>query len=153
MAKTRRRQASDEPLPCCNFAVAIDGISGGFYAVSPVSVVGGHLSGLGFKLPRTPRELEKVGPEVVSQLPTVILRRGMTRSRDLFRWRQNILNRKSDFRTVEVQLLDGPGGDAVNRWVLKYCWPTRWTGASLDAMSNDVGYEELELCYLRVAWR
>lgn len=153
MAKPRRSRATDQPLPSCNFAVIVDGVSVGFCAVSSICVVGGPLSGLDFTPPRNPRELDKLALEQIAQLPTVTLRRGVTRCRKLFQWRQNILGRKSDFRTVEIQLLDEPGGSIVDRWTLRHCWPRRWTGPSLDALCEDVAYEELELYYLRVTWR
>jgi phage tail-like protein len=30
---------------------------------------------------------------------------------------------------------------------LKNCWPVRWSGANLDAMSSTTAVEELELVY------
>jgi phage tail-like protein len=40
----------------------------------------------------------------------------------------------------------------VNAWRLENARPLKWTGPSLNAASNDVAMEELELVYDELVW-
>ncbi len=83
---------------------------------------------------------------------TVVLRRAVTRSTELFDWRKAIVDGKDDRRVVTIQQLDGPGGKVVNAWRLVRAWPARWSGPDLDALVSAIAYEELELAFDDVTW-
>ena len=80
-------------------------------------------------------------------LETVVLRRALSRSGDLYDWRRRIADGRDDRRDVTIELLDGPGGSPVHAWRLVRAWPVRWSGPTLDALSSDVACEELELAF------
>lgn len=84
---------------------------------------------------------------------TVILRRALTRSSELFDWRQKILSGSEDRRTVTIHQLDAPTGTVVNTWRLERAWPCRWSGPAFDARATAVAYEELELAFDALVWQ
>jgi phage tail-like protein len=83
---------------------------------------------------------------------TVVLRRALTRSTELYDWRRKIIGGKDDRRPVTIHQLDAAGGAIVNSWRLEGAWPCRWSGPSFDAAGNDIAIEELELAYDGLVW-
>ncbi len=83
---------------------------------------------------------------------TVVLRRALTRSTELYDWRRAIVAGKNDRRPVTIQLLDGPGGNVAGSWQLVGAWPSRWSGPALNALASGIAYEELELTFDDVVW-
>jgi hypothetical protein len=78
---------------------------------------------------------------------TVVLRRALTSSTELYDWRRRITAGKNDRRAVTIHQLAAAGGEIVNSWRLEGAWPCRWSGPSFNAAGNDVAIEELELVY------
>jgi T4-like virus tail tube protein gp19 len=83
---------------------------------------------------------------------TVVLRRALTRSTELYDWRRHIVDGKDDRRDVTIRQLSTPGGTTVNAWRLVRAWPCRWSGPTLDALSADIATEELELAFEDLVW-
>jgi len=83
---------------------------------------------------------------------TIIMRRALTASTELYDWRKAIVDGKDERRTVTIHQLDGPGGKIVNSWRLVRAWPSRWSGPAFNALENGVAYEELELAFDDVVW-
>jgi len=83
---------------------------------------------------------------------TVVLRRALSDSTELFDWRRRIVGGKDDRRRVTIQQLDAAGGAVVNAWRLERAWPCRWSGPDFNAVGTDVAIEELELAYDDLVW-
>lgn len=83
---------------------------------------------------------------------SVVLRRALTQSTELYDWRRRVAGGRKDRRTVTIQLLDSAGGAVVNAWRLDEAWPCRWSGPALDARTNEVAIEELELAFDDLVW-
>jgi hypothetical protein len=83
---------------------------------------------------------------------TIIMRRALTTSTELYDWRKAIVDGKDERRTVTIHQLDRPGGKIVNSWRLVRAWPSRWSGPAFNALENGVAYEELELAFDDVVW-
>jgi len=83
---------------------------------------------------------------------TVVLRRALTGSTELYDWRRRIVDGTDDRRVVTIHQLDGPGGRIVNSWRLVRAWPCRWSGPAFDALESGVAYEELELAFDELTW-
>jgi T4-like virus tail tube protein gp19 len=83
---------------------------------------------------------------------TVVLRRALTASTELYDWRKAVVDGKDDRRTVTIHQLDGPGGKIVNSWRLVGAWPARWSGPTFNALEAGVAFEELELSFDDVVW-
>ena len=86
------------------------------------------------------------------RLAPIVLRRALTTSTDLYDWRRAIVDGKDDRRDVTIRLLSAPGGKPVTAWRLVRAWPVRWSGPDLDALVDDIAYEEIELAFDDVAW-
>ena len=84
---------------------------------------------------------------------TVILRRALTRSSELFDWRRKVLAGTEDRRPVTIQQLDASNGSVVNTWRLEGAWPCRWSGPAFDARESGIAFEELELAFDDVVWQ
>lgn len=97
-------------------------------------------------------DLQGTTDRPVHRFATVVLRRALTASTELYDWRRLIVDGKDDRRDVTIRQLSAPGGKIVNSWKLLRAWPCRWSGAGFDAMSNDIAYEELELTFDDVLW-
>jgi phage tail-like protein len=91
------------------------------------------------------------GRPVHRYLP-VVLRRALTRSPELYDWRRAIVEGKDDRRDVTIRQLSAPGGKPVNAWRLIGAWPSRWTGPSFDAQTDEITYEEVELTFDDLVW-
>jgi phage tail-like protein len=92
------------------------------------------------------------GREHRQHFETVILRRALTRSTELFEWRRRIVDGAEDRRDVTIQQLEGPDGAAANTWRLVDAWPCRWSGPAFNALSGEVAIEELELAFEDLVW-
>lgn len=78
---------------------------------------------------------------------TVVLKRGMTRSRDLFRWFQLVGGGGYAYRlAAEIAVQDGAGETALT-WGLDRCLPVKFKAADLNARGSEVGIEELHLAH------
>ena len=83
---------------------------------------------------------------------TVVLRRALTGSTELYDWRRRFAADHDDRRRVSIDQLDGPGGRVVNSWTLVGAWPCRWSGPAFNALESGIAYEELELAYDDLVW-
>ena len=83
---------------------------------------------------------------------TVVLRRALTRSSELYAWRRHILDGKDDRRTVTIEQLEAPGVQIANAWRLVGARPVRWSGPEFDAMESRIAYEEVELEFDDLVW-
>jgi phage tail-like protein len=90
--------------------------------------------------------------ERTHRFETIVLRRALSQSTELFDWRHNVLRGKADRREVTIHQLASAGGEIVNSWRLDGAWPCRWTGPSFNAAGTDVAIEELELAYEELVW-
>jgi phage tail-like protein len=90
--------------------------------------------------------------KMAHRFATVVLRRAITTSAELYDWRRAIVAGKDDRRDVTIRQLSAPGGRVVNAWRLVRAWPCRWSGPAFDALDNGVAFEEIELMYDDLVW-
>lgn len=78
---------------------------------------------------------------------TVILKRGMTSNRDLWRWFQMVGGGAYAYRLrAYVDMLDAQGNIVIT-WALDNCLPVKFKAADLNAKGTEVGIEELHLAH------
>ena len=95
---------------------------------------------------------EGTDPPFVRKLPgltrygNVTLKRGVTKSLELFDWYRHIVNGGigANRKTVTIVVLDDTGAD-VARYVVSEAWPIKYDPGDLNAKGNDVFIETLEL--------
>ena len=88
--------------------------------------------------------VQRAGPV---SFATVVLKRGMTRTPDLFRWYQLVAGGHYAWRlSAELVVLNTAGEPALT-WGLDNCLPVKFKAADLNARGTDIGIEELHLAH------
>ncbi|MGY1701259.1 phage tail protein [Geodermatophilus sp. SYSU D00766] len=133
--------ARPDPYRVFRFVVEIDGTeAGGFRAVSGVER-------------QTQVEPYREGGvndfehQLVAKTtyPPLVLQRGLVGA-CLWDWHQEVIAGRVQRRTVSILLLDEAGQEAW-RWICVGAYPVKWTGAELDALSDSVATESVELAH------
>jgi len=78
---------------------------------------------------------------------TVVLKRGMTRTRDLWSWFQMVAGGGYAYRLSAEVAMQNQAGEMVLTWGLDNCLPVKFKAADLNAKGNEVGIEELHLAH------
>lgn len=79
----------------------------------------------------------------------ITLKRGYTDNTELWKWYKNILNGVSDRRNGSIVLQDEEHNDVL-RWNFENGWIAKWEGPTMNATSNDVAIESIEICPERI---
>jgi phage tail-like protein len=79
----------------------------------------------------------------------ITLKRGWTANEDLWNWYKNVLNGVEDRRNGAIVLQDEEHNDVL-RWNFENGWICKWEGPSVNAASNDVAIESIEICHERL---
>ncbi|HEY6352729.1 MAG TPA: phage tail protein [Candidatus Angelobacter sp.] len=80
----------------------------------------------------------------------ITLKRGYTQNQDLWKWYKNVINGVSDRRNGAIVLQDEQHNDVL-RWNFVNAWICKWEGPTMNATSNDVAIETIEICPEQVA--
>jgi phage tail-like protein len=78
---------------------------------------------------------------------TVVLKRGMTTTRDLFKWFELVGNDSYAYRLAATITMFDRAGKGVFSWKLEKALPVKCKAADLNAKSTEVGIEELHLAH------
>jgi phage tail-like protein len=76
----------------------------------------------------------------------ITMKRGYTQNEDLWKWYKNVINGVSDRRSGAIILQDEEHKDVL-RWNFENGWICKWEGAVMNATSNDVAIESIEICH------
>ncbi|MCP5013279.1 MAG: phage tail protein [Aestuariibacter sp.] len=76
----------------------------------------------------------------------ITLSRGVTTDSELWVWRRIVMGGVAARRNLSIVLMNEKGEDAI-RWNVRHAWPTKWSGPSMDATSDEVAIETLELTH------
>ena len=133
----------NDPFLTFNFAVEIDGVSSASFAecsglVSEIEVIEYRV---GNDPSRGVRKLMGL-----TKYSNIVLKRGLTTDRDLWNWHRENRNGAGDRRNGAVVILDETG-TAVARWTFREGWISKWEGPDLDARSNEVAIETIEITH------
>ena len=132
-----------DPFGGYNFRVEIDGITrAGFKSCSGLEIsqnAGTYREGAD----RSPIVRKIPGLVTTSD---VTLARGITNDSELWQWRKKLGSGTVDRRNMSIVLVDDTGKDVI-RWNLRNCWPTKWSGPSLDATSDELAIETLTIAH------
>ena len=74
----------------------------------------------------------------------IVLKRGLTANRELWTWYSNLVGGEADRRSGAIVLQDEEHND-VARWSFVQGWICKWEGATMNATSNDVAIESIEI--------
>jgi phage tail-like protein len=94
------------------------------------------------------------GKPIVKKIPgnlkwgNITLKQGITDDMDMWKWRKLIEDGKIDeARKNGSIVLFSHAGAEIARWDFKNAWPSKINGPSVNATSNEVAIEELELAH------
>jgi phage tail-like protein len=132
----------EDPYLNFRFLLEIDGlIRGGFSEVSGLQVEvdtedyqEGGVNDFVHKLPKGARH------------QNLVLKRGMTDSGVLWKWHEDVINGKIEFKSGRIIILDYEGTEKVH-WRFKDAFPVKWVGPDFRADGNNVAIETLELIH------
>ncbi len=80
--------------------------------------------------------------------PNIVLKRGVTHEKELLQWFWDTRVSGLAANVLGVTLsLQGPGSQSVRTWALQGAFPVKWTGPALNAGSNAVATEQLEIAH------
>jgi phage tail-like protein len=135
-----------DPYGGYNFAVELDGITrAGFRECSGLESTqnaGEYREGTDKNL-----SVRKI-PGLVTHAD-ITLSRGITSDSKLWEWREKAMKGNVERHDISITLLDDLGQPKIT-WNLFECWPTSWTGPSLNASADDIAVEQLVLACERV---
>lgn len=135
--------ARQDPASAFNFLVDIDGIpAAGFAECSGLS---SETDVIEYR-EGNDRTLGVRKIPGLTRYANVVLRRGITTNRDLWDWRQTVIDGQVSRRTVAITLLDAAAAP-VMRWTLREAWIAKWEGPSLNARRSEVAIESIELVH------
>jgi phage tail-like protein len=131
-----------DPYKAFNFLVEVDGI-----AVAGFSEVSGLTSET-----EVIEYRDGADRTAVRKLPgltkyaNIVLRRGVTQDMELWQWRKTVVDGVVQRRDGAVVLLDDDGTELV-RWTFAQGWICKWEGPTLDARTNEVAIETIEIAH------
>ena len=132
----------NDPYGNYNFLIEIDGITrAAFHVVSgfdsTIDVIEHREGGDNI----SPRKLPGQ-----TKYSNIVLKWGLSIDVDLVTWHQQAVDGDIQRKNGSIVLLDRRGQE-VARWNFVNAWPSKWTGASLNAEGHDVAIETLELAH------
>ena len=141
MRAVTKGSSSPDPVAELRFKVDLPGISIGRFR---------ECTGIGVEI-ETKEYMEGGSNDYVHKLPTrvkypnVVLKRGVTHEDALLKWFW-----ESRFtvqrRDMTISLL-GPGAKLVRTWAFLNAYPVKWTGPNMNAGSNQIATETLEVVH------
>ena len=132
----------NDPYGGYNFLVEIDGITqAGFQEVSGLDA---STDSTDYREGNDPNHARKLPG--LNKFTAVTLKRGITDSDELWRWRETVIAGNAQRRNGSIILLDDSGQEKL-RWNFFNAWPSKWTGPSLNAASSTVAVETLEITH------
>lgn len=82
----------------------------------------------------------------LTKFSNVVLKRGITASRDLWNWRKIVINGEVDRRFGNIVVL-GEDRNPLATFRFREGWPSKWEGPKLNAKANEVAIETLEITH------
>lgn len=131
-----------DPYRGFNFLVEIDGITqAGFQEVSGLD---SSTDSVDYREGSDPNHVRKLTG--MNKVSAITLKRGITDSDELWKWRLTVIEGKAERRNGSIILLDSTGKEKL-RWNFVNAWPSKWTGPALNATSTAVAVETLEITH------
>jgi phage tail-like protein len=79
------------------------------------------------------------------QIGLIKLKWGLSYDKELWEWRQEVMDGRVARRNGSIILLNDAGEEKM-RWDFTAGWPAKWTGPNFDATGNEVAIETLRSC-------
>jgi len=137
-----------DPYPCYNFDVVIQGISDDGKAVkgsfSEVHGLDVELDVIDYRNGSEDITVRKLPG--LRKFSNIVLKRGLVGDLTLWNWILSAMQGTVRRANMSITLLD-ENRNPVMQWHFVRAWPCKWSGPGLNAKSNDVAIETLEICH------
>ena len=141
MAETGSR---NDPFAGFNFLVDIGGSIAGF---SECSGLTSETDVIEYRTGAEDNHVRKL-PGLV-KVTNIVLKHGFTNEPDLWKWRKTVIDGKTERRNGTITLLNEARQPAL-RWHFYEGWPCKWEGPTMNAKTNEVAIETLNICCERM---
>lgn len=132
----------NDPYKAFNFLVEIDGIpAAGFTECTGLST---ETDVIEYREGNERGGVRKIPG--LAKFTNIVLKRGLTRSRDLWNWRKVIIDGGVDRRSGVIVVL-GDNHTPVARFQFHEGWPSKWEGPRFNARASEVAIETLEIAH------
>lgn len=138
----------DDPYQAFNFEVTITGVSDDGQAVR-----GSFSEVSGLEVEITPIEYRNGSEDItVRKIPglkkftNITLKRGVVGDLTFWNWIKSALDGQVRRADGTIVLLD-ENRQEVLRWNFRRAWPCKWTGPTLNAKTNEIAIETIEICH------
>lgn len=140
MAQTR------DPLVGFHYAIEVQGVVTGYF--TECSGIGSEHEIIEHKI------VDEKGRELIQKIPgrlkweNVTFKRGITENMDIWDWRETVVQGQvDDARRNGSIVMFNQSLEEVARWNFENAWPSKVTGPSVKADSNEFGVEEVTLVH------
>lgn len=148
MAKSQKKgggnskEKSRDPYMGFNFIVEIEGLTvGGFSEVtglsSRIEVETYVEGGVNHRIHQFPKQMT---------YPNLVLMRGLAERDDLWKWYEDATRGKIRLLNGTIMVRDSKQSKLIG-WNFKKAYPVAWDGPQLNASSDEVAFERLELVH------
>jgi len=135
-----------DPYRGFNFLVEIDGITqAGFQECGGLD---SQTAVVDYREGADPTHTRKLTG--LNAFTAVTLKRGITDSDELWKWRLTVVEGRAERRNGSIVLLDERGAEKI-RWNFTNAWPSKWTGPAFSATGNAIAVETLEIMHEELA--
>jgi phage tail-like protein len=132
----------NDPYPALNFSVELDGVSVAHFAeVSGLEVTIDVIEYRNGSEDITARKLPGL-----AKYANITLKRGIVGDLSLWQWLSTVRHGAAERRNGVIALLD-ERREPVLRFRFRRGWPCKWAGPGLNARSNEIAIETLEICH------
>jgi phage tail-like protein len=137
-----------DPYPSSNFEVIINGISddgrsvrGSFAEVSGLEV---EIEAIEYRNGSDDITVRKLPG--LRKFTNITLKRRVIGDLTFWNWLVSAMNGQVQRANGSIVLLD-ENRNEVMRWIFRRGWPCKWTGPVLNAKSNEIAIESIEICH------
>lgn len=144
-------------MPTTNDAVTGDPLVAAYFSIEVGTVTGyfSECSGLGSETEVVENKLMAANNQtIVRKIPgrlkwgDITLKRGITANMDFWDWRKTVEDGNvSSARLAGSIYMHSQEGDIIAQWDFEQGWPSKISGPTVKADSNEIGVEELTIVH------
>jgi phage tail-like protein len=137
----------EDPYGAFNFLVEIDGVSddgqAGTGSFMEVANLEAEVAAIEYRNGSEEMRVRKLPG--LTKYKALTFKRGIIADLRFWNWIRRAATGDQALRSDGRVILRNEAGTEVMRWNLTRCWPSKWTGPSLNAKTSEVALETLEL--------
>lgn len=132
-----------DPYRNYNFALELDGVTLGYFTDctgfgASTDPIEHNEGGRNFSTLKIPGK---------TKYSNIVLKWGLTDSRELWDWYQDIINGNIKRKNGSIVVYGVDGVTEKVRWNFVSAWPAKWDGPDFSAKGNEIAIETLELAH------